>query len=222
MRKFMSPARLWGTPNGPDADWVKPHVLWLPQNDPGVLDYFQRLREVVADYPDILTPVADEDLHMTIQSIKSRNALGERVDDAQLAKAAQRIQDELRGLDPFDIELGPPRAAGAAAVVDALPGEPLHELNRRVRAGALAAELVLPEAEHFFWGHMSVGYGTQNTDGPELAARSDQFASAIGRRTRPGSRTTATLSSVWLVWERQDVARNIYTFKAVHDLKLGA
>ncbi|MGW3228731.1 hypothetical protein [Kitasatospora sp. NPDC001095] len=62
----------------------------------------------------------------------------------------------------------------------------------------------------------------QDTDTPELAARSDRLASDIGRRIRPGIRTNATVSSVWLVWERQHptpVPR--YTFERVHQLHLG-
>lgn len=32
MRRFMGPTRLWGSEDGPDEDWSKPHVLWLPQD----------------------------------------------------------------------------------------------------------------------------------------------------------------------------------------------
>jgi hypothetical protein len=221
MRKFLNPSRLWNTPGGPQEDWIKPHVLWLPQDQPHVLDYFVRLRGVVAHYPDLLTPIADEDLHMTIQSIHRRNSAGDRIDEEQLATAAVSIQRELTGIAPFDIQIGPPRASESAAVLDVLPEEATAELNRRVRAGALAAGLELPALERHFWGHISAGYGLQDTDTPELAARSDAFASAIGRGMRPGSRVTATLATVWLVWERQDAQRNTYTFERIHELRLG-
>lgn len=62
---------------------------------------------------------------------------------------------------------------------------------------------------------------TQDTDTPELALRSDGFASAIGRRARPGSCTTSTVSSVWLVWETQRPDLNTYTFRRVNELHLG-
>jgi hypothetical protein len=58
MRRFMQGDRLWGTEDGPSEDWIKPHVRWLPQ-DPEVLAYFGRLREVVSRYPDVLAPIAD-------------------------------------------------------------------------------------------------------------------------------------------------------------------
>jgi len=54
-----------------------------------------------------------------------------------------------------------------------------------------------------------------------LAESSDRFASEIGKSIRPAVRTRATVSSVWLVWERQDVQRNTYTFTRVHELRLG-
>lgn len=44
---------------------------------------------------------------------------------------------------------------------------------------------------------------TQDSSTPQLAARSDQFASAIGKSIRPAVRTRATVSSVWLVWGRR-------------------
>ncbi|MFH9351281.1 hypothetical protein [Kitasatospora sp. NPDC017646] len=62
----------------------------------------------------------------------------------------------------------------------------------------------------------------QDTDTPELAARSDRLASDLGRQIRPGIRTNATVSSAWLVWERQHPAPvPRYTFERVHQLHLG-
>ncbi|MFD7013993.1 hypothetical protein [Streptomyces sp. NPDC059928] len=220
MRKFMNPSRLWGSEGGPDEGWIKPHVLWLPQDDPQVLDYFSRLREVVARFPDVITPIADEDLHMTIQSIRKLNTSGARVDEKQLAAAAVAVQAALDGMAPFDIQIGPARASGSAGIVEIWPEDAPAELNRRVRKGLLAAGMDLPPAEQHYWCHMSCGYGAQDSDTPELAARSDQFASEIGKSIRPGIRTSATVSTLWLVWEQQVPARNTYTFTRVHELHL--
>ncbi|MEY9840493.1 2'-5' RNA ligase family protein [Streptacidiphilus sp. EB103A] len=220
MRKFMGSKRLWGSEGGPDEDWVKPHVLWLPQDDPQVLAYFGRLREIVARYPDVIAPIADEDLHMTIQSVRQRGTSGRRVDEEQLAAAAVQIQAQLDDVDPFEIQIGPARASGSAGIVEIWPEAGLADLNRRVRAGLLAAGMDLPPAEEHFWCHMSCGYGSHDSDTPELAARSDQFASEIGKGIRPGIRTSATVSSVWLVWERQEPDRNTYSFERRHHLHL--
>lgn len=220
MRRFMSPNRLWGSEAGPEKDWIKPHVLWLPQDDPQVLDYFGRLREIVARFPDVITPIADEDLHMTIQSVRQLNTSGVRVDDEQLAAAAAAVQRQLDDVDPFEIQIGPARASGSAGIVEIWPEDGPANLNRRVREGLLTAGMVLPTAEEHFWCHMSCGYGVQDSDTAELAKRSDRFASEIGKGIRPAIRARATVSSVWLVWEQQIPARNTYTFEPVHELRL--
>jgi 2'-5' RNA ligase len=221
MRRFMGPNRLWGSEDGPEEDWVKPHVLWLPQESPQVLDYFGRLREIVARFPDVITPIAEEDLHMTIQSVRQLNTSGVRVDDEQLAAAAVAVQSQLDDVDPFEIQIGPARASGSAGIVEIWPEDGLADLNRRVREGLLVAGLVLPPAEENFWCHMSCGYGAQDSNTPELAARSDQFASEIGKSIRPGIRTSATVSALWLVWERQEPDHNTYSFERKHLLRLG-
>ncbi|WP_394426484.1 2'-5' RNA ligase family protein [Streptomyces sp. SGAir0957] len=221
MRRFMGPKRLWGSDDGPDEDWVKPHVLWLPQNEPQVMTYFRRLREIVERYPDVIAPIADEDLHLTVQSVKQHNEDGVRVDGEQLARAAAAVQRELEGLEPFDIEIGPARASGSAGIVEIWPETGPADLNRRVRAGLLSTGLVLPPPEEHFWPHMSCGYGVEDATTAEAAARSDAFASDIGKAIRPAIRTRATVSSVWLVWERQVPERNTYVFERVHELHLG-
>lgn len=60
-----------------------------------------------------------------------------------------------------------------------------------------------------------------DTDTPGLAARSDRLASELGRGLRPGARVSATVSSLWLVLERQDSVANTYTFHRVHEIHLG-
>ncbi|ONK13191.1 hypothetical protein [Streptomyces sp. MP131-18] len=189
MRKFMNPGRLWGREGGPAEDWVRPHVLWLPQGDPQVLDYFGRVREIVSRYPDVITPITDDDLHMTIQSVNQLNATGARVDEEQMATAAAALRSELAGMEPFDIEIGPARASGSAGIVEIWPETGPAELYRRVRTGLTDAGMSLPPEQRDFWCHMSCGYGFQDTDTPELAARSDKLApnsaEASGRGSAP-------------------------------------
>ncbi|GAB7189283.1 hypothetical protein ATKI12_9114 [Kitasatospora sp. Ki12] len=139
MRKFMTTSRWWGRQDGPAEDWVRPHVLWLPQDQPQVLEYFARLREITEQYPDVIAPIADDDLHMTIQKIHPLTAAGARVDEAMLASAATAAQKELAYLEPFTIEIGPARASGSAGIVDIWPEHGPDLLYRRVRAGLTAA-----------------------------------------------------------------------------------
>ncbi|MCA1220017.1 2'-5' RNA ligase family protein [Streptomyces sp. 8L] len=221
MRRFMGPARLWASEESPAEDWVKPHVLWLPQHDPQVLDYFGGLRQVVARFPDVITPIADEDLHLTIQSVRQLNTDGVRVDAKQMARAAVLVQHELGGMESFDLEIGPARASGSAGIVEIWPEAGPAELNRRVRAGLEKAGMVLPPPEEHFWPHMSCGYGVEDATTAEAAMRSDKFASDIGKAIRPAIRSRATISSVWLVWQRQVPECSTYTFERVHELHLG-
>ncbi|MFD5030025.1 hypothetical protein ACFWM0_06310 [Streptomyces sp. NPDC058405] len=133
MRRFMGPTRLWGSEDGPEEDWVKPHVLWLPQDDPHVLDYFGRLHEIVTRFPDVITPIADEDLHMTIQSVRQLNTSGVRVDDEQLATASVAVQRQLDDVDPFQIQIGPARASGSAGIVEIWPEDGLSLGSRPIQ-----------------------------------------------------------------------------------------
>ncbi|MFI9829648.1 hypothetical protein ACIHIX_18385 [Streptomyces sp. NPDC051913] len=220
MRRFLTQERLWRSTDGPDEDRVKPHVLWLP-DQPEVLAYFARLRETLASYQDIITPVAEPDLHMTIQKIESLDRDGRRIDAERLLQAAPTVQEALAAVAPIRIEIGPPRASASAALTDVWPEDELHQLYLGVRAGLDAAGLSLPKPSAWFWGHMTGGYGLRDTDTPELAARSDQLASHIGRALRPGARVAATVSSLWLVLEKQDPVANTYTFSRVEEIHLG-
>ncbi|MFJ4676965.1 2'-5' RNA ligase family protein [Kitasatospora sp. NPDC088783] len=222
MRKFMDPKRLWGTPGGPDEDWLRPHVLWLPQHLPDVINYFDRVRAVASRHPDVIAPIATADLHMTVQKIDARTADGTRVSAADLERAAEAVREELAALDPFGVEIGPARASGSAGIVEIRPSDDLEHLYRSVRTGLIAAGLQLPDAERPWWAHMSAGYGVQDTDTPELAARSDRLASALGRAVQPPTRVTALVESVWLVWERQHPGSDgpRYSFERVHELHL--
>jgi hypothetical protein len=221
VRRFLNPERLWTAADGADEDRVKPHVLWLPHDQPQVLAYFARLREVLAPYQDFVTPVAEPDLHLTIQKIDSRDGDGRRIDAGRLLRAAPALQKALSHVAPISIEIGPPRASGSAALTDVWPEDELHQLYVGVRAGLGAAGLPLPKVGDWFWGHMTGGYGLKDTDTPDLAARSDRLASELGRALRPGARVTATISSLWLVLERQDPFENRYTFERVREIDLG-
>jgi hypothetical protein len=66
----------WRAPDGPPEDAVRPHVLVLPHDQPEVLAYFDSVRQVVNPYVDIVAPVAEPDLHWTVQGAQSRDATG--------------------------------------------------------------------------------------------------------------------------------------------------
>lgn len=221
MRRFLREQRLWAPADAPEEERILPHVLWLPHDQPQVLEYFARVREILDRYPELITTVAEEDLHATVQKIERFDKQGRRVDVRRLHEAAPVLQHELASLPPIDIEIGPPRASASASVADVFPEAALHEFYLRVREGLLVAGLRLPSPAKYYWGHLTGGYGLTDTDTPELAQRSDRLASELGRGLRPGSRVRARISSVWLVLEKQDPVSNRYTFRRVHEIHLG-
>ncbi|MFJ6898235.1 hypothetical protein [Streptomyces hokutonensis] len=221
MRRFMNEQRLWVPEGSPEEGRVRPHVLWLPHDQPDVLAYLARVRQILTPYADIITPVAEHDAHMTIEKLEPHDDDGQRVDTARLLRAAPIIQQRLAGRAPFGIGIGPPRSSASAAVMDVWPETALHEFYLSVRAGCSDAGLTMAPAAAWFWGHVSGGYGLVDTNTPEMAGRSDRLASELGRGLRPGSRVSATVSSLWLVLERQDPESNTYTFRRVCEIGLG-
>jgi hypothetical protein len=223
VRKFMNPERLWGSKGGPDADWIRPHVLWLPHDQPQVLAYLREVADVLAPYAEIVAPVAEPDLHWTVQAAYSRGADGCYADRAVLDLAAKHIQNQVKDLAPFEVYLGPSAVSRSAvitrlaAVHEGAGPDPATVLNHRVRDGLAAAGLTMPARAEAHWGHVTAGYGLVNTDTPELAARSDDLASALLHNAR--RHITVTVSSVWLVQERQH-PEGRYTFERIKELCL--
>ncbi|MEU9047389.1 MULTISPECIES: hypothetical protein [unclassified Kitasatospora] len=74
------------------------------------------MREITSQYPEVISSIAEDDLHMTIQKINPQAGNGSRVDSGTLKAAAVAIQRELDALEPFTIEIGPARASGSAGI----------------------------------------------------------------------------------------------------------
>jgi hypothetical protein len=182
--------------------------------------YLRAQREVLDRYPEVVAPVADEDLHVTVQSARQHLADGRRADAQAMRHAADELRSQLVGFDPFPVTLGQARASGSAVVIDLWPEGQATALNQRVRTALEAAGMLLPPATTPLWLHLTAGYGRADTDTPELAARSDRLASEIGRTVR--ARPAALVDRVALVWERQHPEAARYTFDTVAEVKLGA
>ncbi len=221
MKAFMHPGRRWRAQGAPVEDSVRPHVLWLPPAE--VIDYFRQVREVLAPYEDLVAPVADEDLHWTIQGAMSHDYADERVGPRQLKDAADALRTELADEEPFTLDIGPVALSRSAVLARLWPHDvpadpPLH-LNLRVRAGLSNAGLVLPEAAEAYFPHMSAAYGKVDTHYLAQMGRADSLASALLRRAR--HHVTTRVDSVWLVMETQHPDRHTYTFERVQEVPLG-
>ncbi|MFE4869518.1 hypothetical protein [Streptomyces sp. NPDC056682] len=221
----MNPKRLWGAAGGPDADWIRPHVLWLPQDQPHVVSYLHEIAEVVSPYADIVAPVAEADWHWTIQAARAHAADGQRADCDRMEAAAQHLQEQLDTVASFEIYLGPAAASRSAVITRIVPvceaavPDPATVLNQRVRAGLAAAGLDMAAASESHWGHLTSAYGRVDTGKGQLGDRSDQLASALVHRVR--RHITVTVDSVWLVWERQHPREARYGFERICQVHLG-
>jgi hypothetical protein len=120
MRNWME-GHTWRAPDGPPEDAVRPHVLVLPHDQPEVLAYFDSVRQVVNPYVDIVAPVAEPDLHWTVQGAQSRDATGAYVGSDLLGRAAELLQKELSRLDPFDVIVGPTASNRSAVLTRIMP-----------------------------------------------------------------------------------------------------
>ncbi|MFI9829620.1 2'-5' RNA ligase family protein [Streptomyces sp. NPDC051913] len=217
----MSAGRRWRAEGAPAEDSVRPHVLWLPPAE--VIDYFRQVREVLGPYEDIVAPVADGDLHWTIQGALSHDYADERVGPRQLKDTAEALRVDLAEQEPFMIDIGPVALSRSAVLArvwphDAPSNPPLH-LNLRVRAGLANAGLVLPEATEPYFPHMSAAYGKVDTHYLSQMDRADALASALLRHAR--HHMTVRIKSVWLVMETQHPDLHTYTFERIQELPLG-
>ncbi|MFI7337009.1 2'-5' RNA ligase family protein [Streptomyces sp. NPDC050085] len=222
MRVFMAPDRIWQKPGASQADRGRPHVLWTMQDHPHVLGYFREIRQILAPYTDIVTPIAEDDLHWTIQGAHAVDIAGDRVGAPQLATAAKAIGHELSGIQPFEVTIGPAALSRSAVMVRVLPRTPgrdvFADLSTAVRTGLTAAGLTMPAAPKI--PHASAAYGAADTyNDPQLARHCDDLASVLIHEAR--HEVTVTVDTLHLVMETQDVAGNTYHFDRVHDLPLG-
>lgn len=221
MKAFMHPGRLWRAEGAPAENSVRPHVLWLPPTD--VVDYFRQVREVLSPYEDLVAPIADEDLHWTIQGALPHDYADERVGPRQLKDAADALRTQLIDQEPFTVDIGPVALSRSAVLARVWPHDtasdpPLH-LNLRVRAGLANAGLVLPQATEPYFPHMTAAYGKLNTHYVAQMNRADSLASALLRQAR--HHVTTRVDSVWLVMETQRPDRHTYTFERIQEVPLG-
>ncbi|MGQ4388584.1 2'-5' RNA ligase family protein [Streptomyces sp. SAS_270] len=217
----MSAGRRWRAEGAPTEDSVRPHVLWLPPAE--VIDYFRQVREVLAPYEDIVAPIADDDLHWTIQGALSHDYADERVGPRHLKDAAAGLRTELAEQEPFTVDIGPVALSRSAVLARVWPhdvaSDPPLKLNSRVRTGLSDAGLVLPQATETYFPHMSAAYGKTDTLYVSQMNRADSLASTLLRQAR--HQVSVRVESVWLVMETQHPDRHTYTFERIQELPLG-
>ncbi|MFD8847670.1 2'-5' RNA ligase family protein [Streptomyces sp. NPDC059604] len=201
LENFFVPTKIWQN-GGPF-----PHVLVLLSEYEEFREYARAHRDLLAEYGDKLGMIPEEWLHSTIQGI--HHAL----DEDQLAQLRITLRDELTGMQPFQVQLGPVWPGVTAITVAVYPEDGMAALNRRVRTAAEKVpgiSLRLPELR--FWAHASLAYARH--DFP------DRDLNRALRALRP-PRVDITIDRVHLVNQYQHPDRGYYTWDIDEEIRLG-
>ncbi|WP_413100188.1 2'-5' RNA ligase family protein [Streptomyces sp. Inha503] len=201
MENFFVPKKIWQG-GGPF-----PHVLVLLSEYPEFREYARAHHELLSEYGDKLGVIPEEWLHATAQGI--HHAL----DENQLAKLRVTLRDELTGVQPFQVQLGPVWPGVTAVTVAVYPEDGMAALNRRVRTAAERVPgISLRPPELRFWAHASIAYARD--DFP------DRNLNRALRALRP-PRVDITIDRVHLVNQYQHPDRGYYTWDVVEEVQLG-
>ncbi|MFC9585386.1 2'-5' RNA ligase family protein [Streptomyces yangpuensis] len=201
MENFFVPSKIWQN-GGPF-----PHVLVLLSEYEEFRAYARAHRELLAEYSGQLGVIPEEWLHSTVQGI--HHAL----DAEQLAQLRGTLRDELAGMQPFQVQLGPVWPGITAVTVAVYPEVGMAALNDRVRTAAeKVLGITLRGKEARFWAHASLAYARADFSSRDL----DRALRAL----RP-PRVDITIDRVHLVNQYQHPDRGYYTWEVVEEVRLG-
>ncbi|MFC8708912.1 2'-5' RNA ligase family protein [Streptomyces sp. NPDC057197] len=201
MENFFVPSKIWQG-GGP-----YPHILVLLSNYPEFCDYARAHHELLAEYSDGLGVIPEEWLHSTVQGIHHA------VDEKQLAQLRSSVRDELAGVQPFRVQLGPVWPGVTAVTVAVYPEDGMAALNERARTAAERVPgLSLREKEVRFWAHATLAYARDDFSSREL--------NRALRALRP-PRVEVEIDRVHLVNQYQHPDRGYYTWDVIEEIRLG-
>ncbi|MFC1418785.1 2'-5' RNA ligase family protein [Streptacidiphilus cavernicola] len=201
METFFVPEKIWQD-GGPF-----PHVLVLLSEYEEFREYARAHRELLAQYPEQLGAVPEEWLHSTVQGIHHK------VDDSQAKKLRSALREELAGMQPFRVQLGPVWPGITAVTVAVYPEDGMAELNSRVRtAMEKVPGITLRAPEQRFWAHSSLAYAREDFE--------DRSLNRELRALRP-PRVDITIDRVHLVNQYQRPDLGYYTWDVVDEVRLG-
>lgn len=145
MENFFIPEKIWK-----DA-LPFPHVLVLLGEYPEFREYARAHHGLLAEYGDKLGVIPKGWLHATIQGIFHP------LDTGRMNQLRGTLPDELAGMQPFQVQLGPVWLGVTAVTVAVYPEDGMAEFNGHVRtAMENRARISLPAREARFWAHTSV------------------------------------------------------------------
>ncbi|MFF9074660.1 2'-5' RNA ligase family protein [Streptomyces sp. NPDC014872] len=201
MENFFTPKKIWKD-GGPF-----PHVLVLLGDYPEFREYARAHHELLSQYAEQLGVIPEEWLHSTVQGIHHA------VDDGQTDKLRLTLHEELAGMRPFQIQLGPVWPGITAVTVAVYPEDGMAELNGRVRtAMEKVPRVTLRAPELRFWAHASLAYARQDF--------TDRKLNRALRALRP-PRVDITIDRVHLVNQYQRPDLGYYTWDVVEEVQFG-
>ncbi|WP_371665812.1 2'-5' RNA ligase family protein [Streptomyces sp. NBC_01241] len=201
LENFFVPSKVWKG-GGPF-----PHVLVLLSEYEEFRAYARAHAELLSQYGEQLGVIPERWLHSTVQGI--HHAL----DAGQLDQLRGALRDELVGMQPFRVQLGPVWPGVTAVTVAVYPEDGMAALNDRVRAAAERAPgISLRRKEAKYRAHASLAYA--RADFP------DRDLNRALRALRP-PRVDVTIDRVHLVNQYQHPDLGYYTWDVVDEVRLG-
>jgi 2'-5' RNA ligase len=199
MNNFFRPSKLWNA--------LYPHFLILVGEDHEACVYAGEHREVLEQYSHQLAIVPQKWLHVTMQGVYHSG------DPALCEELLAAAREELRGVAPVTVQLGPSVAGTSAVEVALWPEEKLAEINQHVRAACetVAGVRLRPLPRGGYRPHLTLAYSRTVWDDTEL--KRDLLA------TRP-ARREVTMASVWLVNQRQRADLGWYEWETLGEITL--
>ncbi|MFD7769839.1 2'-5' RNA ligase family protein [Streptomyces sp. NPDC059787] len=134
------------------------HLTFEGQND--VHRLAGQYRSALAPLGDILTPIPDQWLHLTMQGIGFVGETEERDVDAIVDAAHNR----LAAISAFDVRIGPEVLDPEAVLLHVRPDSPVRSIRNAIRDAIGDVLDEVPEKAEGFTPHVSVAYSAG--DGP--------------------------------------------------------
>jgi 2'-5' RNA ligase len=182
-----------------------PHFLITLDESPEYKEYAHAARKHLLRYDRELGIIPDPWLHITVQGL-FREAGAQQLD---VLRATAR--EQLRGMQAFQVEVGPVIVGDASVTAYLYPKHDLAELTRRARVAATQAGLELREADDVYSAHTALAYSRQSWDSRELAR---------AFKPEPVERVKFTVDHVYLVSQRQDPQKGLFTWDKIERFPL--
>ncbi len=205
-----------------DADQVRDHWWWRPGWHVGQRAYTWHLtfsgqhelhrladqyRTVLAALPEV-DPVPTNWLHLTMQGV----GFADEVSTSDLGRIVEAVRARLASLATVALTFSRVIVFPEAVILAPHPAAPVHAIRSAIRGGItdVWGESRVPEAEHGFRAHVSVGYINR----PGAAA---PIINALDRTTAKPA--TVTVQAASLIELHRD--HGIYQWQTVQDVPLG-